>query len=385
MLADVKVLVCRDPEAPVFKVDESQTVKRRAEKSLEGLSWAFHWPVASPSNFVSLPPGPQQTKHKIEEGSWPTSLRSELWTGVDAQWGRAGGLGRCTVVSSGGLLRPSRPFPQSHTRQCQTHEAFRILSNPRFFPPANIGSGRSDMGFPPNWGGWHSCVVGWQSSYHWRRWQACCQCCNAGNRLRNEKANRAGWDASLDRDGRTDMDDKGELGEMTNQADKGREAEMTGLVELARTLMNWSYPSLSFYRPQHFQRVGEDAAPRPVEDLLEAGFCPNKPHCRCPALSTVQLSGIFVCSPPHNLCPLLFWIAQEGRCGACVLLVGSLWASEALPLEVSSISVSMLFLSGCSIPVWGIRRSATGDGLTILVRSQFEAIFVQKLVIALSL
>ena len=25
---------------------------------------------------------------------------------------------------------------------------------------------------------------------------------------------------------------------------------------------------------------------------------------------------------------------QEGRCGACVLLVGSLWASEALPLEV---------------------------------------------------
>ena len=173
----------------------------------------------------AYPPGPHQTKHKIEEGSWPTSLRSELWTGVDAQWGRAGGLGRCTVVSSGGLLTPSRPFPQSHTRQCQTHEAFRILSNPRFFPPANIGSGRSDMGFPPNWGGWHSCVVGWQSSYHWRRWQACCQCCNAGNRLRNEKANRAGWDASLDRDGRTDMDDKGELDDIRWHDKPGRQRQ----------------------------------------------------------------------------------------------------------------------------------------------------------------
>ena len=38
---------------------------------------------------------------------------------------------------------------------------------------------------------------------------------------------------------------------------------------------------------------------------------------------------------------------QEGRCGACVLLVGSLWASEALPLEVGSLFIQYCESSLC--------------------------------------
>jgi len=45
--------------------------------------------------------------------------------------------------------------------------------------------------------------------------------------------------------------------------------------------------------------------------------------------------------------------SQEGRCGACVLLVGSLWASEALPLEVTSLLPILL------LPLLGIM--GTGD------------------------
>jgi len=45
--------------------------------------------------------------------------------------------------------------------------------------------------------------------------------------------------------------------------------------------------------------------------------------------------------------------SQEGRCGACVLLVGSLWASEALPLEVTSLLPILL------LPLLGIM--STGD------------------------
>merc|ERR1712013_164331 len=45
--------------------------------------------------------------------------------------------------------------------------------------------------------------------------------------------------------------------------------------------------------------------------------------------------------------------SQEGRCGACVLLVGSLWASEALALEVTSLLPILL------LPLLGIM--STGD------------------------
>ena len=67
---------------------------------------------------------------------------------------------------------------------------------------------------------------------------------------------------------------------------------------------------------------------------------------RCPEISVhcqegKKYSGVkmrclcFRLYPNSHICTHCCYLMQESRCGACVVLVGILWATEALPLEVS--------------------------------------------------
>ena len=112
----------RYPEGPTFQGGWKPHIYKRAEKSLKRLSSGQlpHWLVASRANFSSSTHVSQNMRGP-PEGSW--SKVFEIWTltFVEDHSGVAG-AGRGGVQLSL-VAASSRPFPQLHTRQCQTHEA----------------------------------------------------------------------------------------------------------------------------------------------------------------------------------------------------------------------------------------------------------------------
>ena len=65
---------------------------------------------------------------------------------------------------------------------------------------------------------------------------------------------------------------------------------------------------------------------------LARNFCPM-PRRKCSGVKMRCLC--FRLYPNSHICTHCCYLMQESRCGACVVLVGILWATEALPLEVS--------------------------------------------------
>ena len=189
---DVSAQICWGPQFSRW-LKAKQWKSDRAEKSLESLSQGLlttrHLPACL--NLYQFTPRWHKSKHR-KERFLAKSFRSGLWALVEVDLhSGVGGCRRAGSVYSFLAPASSRPFPQLHTRQCQTHEAFRILTNPRLF--CNLKISVQNLVSPGKWqGGWHV-LVDWQSSYHWVHcWQGCCQsCCNAGNR--KQKASRAGW------------------------------------------------------------------------------------------------------------------------------------------------------------------------------------------------